>query len=129
MARKSTYRESEQRIRTLEGEYAKSKQAAEERKRAEGLIRQNKEQHLGSLPDDCPLRMLSIKCAGNFYSMQLEIGRNASKRNWPTAKDWKVLKDKAEYWDICMGSFYRDAVGTRLRECFVNMGLLVKKRK
>jgi hypothetical protein len=85
----------------------------------------------GSLPDDYPLRILAVKCGGEFCFMQLEIGRNADKRTWPTPKDWNGLKHAAEYWDICIGSSYRDTpppVAKQLRECFVNMGLLKKKK-
>jgi len=45
MARRPTYRELEQKIRTLEKECAKGKQAAEERKRVEELIRQREEKY------------------------------------------------------------------------------------
>jgi PAS domain S-box-containing protein len=45
MARKPTYRELEQRIRTLEGECAKSKQAAEEHKRTEAALRESESRY------------------------------------------------------------------------------------
>ena len=71
----------------------------------------------GQLPDDYPFVHSHRRCWSSLSEVEDYIEEKRPER----------AKRSAHYWDDCIEDGYRDTpprVAKRLRECFVNMGLL-----